>query len=506
MQLHDYCTTMTKLTTFLLSLLLPFHLWADASVNLAQVDNNNDGQANTAALSSDKEQTMCPINVDFTLCHAPEAGIGDHHLAILKSNLAILKEVTPTHIYELFAGSIIYYRPENISISYINEDNFKGVVVGDNIMALADSVNRNSPNYIVNIYARKLYNEHLSAVQQHSIKAQYQKSNSRYAQVYWSNGKKLIRNKVSDAKADAVSYFAELSEAYLGTNNYYPFDREELERFDKDGFNLMTEIWGKVESQPNPYGISLPPTALKQHLQRREAPLDPYYRKYLDANGMPIVASRFVADSALVQARKIIIAMLEKIPEAQEHMLASHFRVGIIGNNENVTDMPEYRIMPIMWPNTNWDARGRGYGATGMIPLMSCGEENIIMINQHERYKTESIMVHEFAHNVEYGLRKYHTTFCKAIDTAFKHAVDNNLWCDRHGRPTYSRDNVSEYFAEGVQAWFNTCRMVVNINGKDTMLKYREQLKSYDPMLYDAIQMVMSDCYLTGYHFDYEYQ
>ena len=499
---------MNKLTPFLLSLLLPLQLWAQdiATAKPQPSDINGRGVVNNTVFPDEQEQFMRPINTDFTLCHAPKVSIDEYYLSILEANLSILKEVTPSHIYKQFVGDTIYYRPEDISIAYVHEENFKGIVVGDNIKALADSVSKNSPNYIVNIYARKLYHEKLSAVQQHSIKAQYQESNFKYAQVYWSNGKKLIRNKVSEAKADAISYFAELSETYLGTNNYYPFDREELERFDKDGFNLMVEIWGKVESQPNPYGISLPPTALKQHLQRREAPLDPYYRKYLDANGMPIVASRFVADSALVQAKKIIIAMLEKIPEAQEHMLASHFRVGIIGNNENVTDMPEYRIMPIMWPNTNWDARGRGYGATGMIPLMSCGEENIIMINRNERYKIESIMVHEFAHNVEYGLRKYHTTFCKAIDTAFKHAVDNNLWCDKDGRPTYSRDNVSEYFAEGVQAWFNACRMVVNINGQNTILKYREQLKTYDPMLYDAIQMVMSDCYLTGYHFDYEYK
>ena len=486
---------------------------ADESVTLAQVDVNKDGEVNTAdvvdiyvAAHPDYQMQTISINEDFTLCHAPDVRVSDRNLGILRDNLATLKEVTPAPIYEQLAGGFIYYRPERISINYVIEEDFHGVVVGRNLGALADSVKKNAPNYIVNIYARMLYQERMSEAQRTAVEEQYRKANGRYAQVYWSDGKKLVRGKVADAKADEEAYFAELSEAYLGTNNFYPFDREELERFDKEGFALMETIWGKVEIPTHPDGISMPPTSLKQHLQWRESELDPYYRKYLDANGMPIVASRFVADSALVQAKKIVIAMLEKIPEAQEHMLAAHFRVGIIGNNENVTDMPEYRVMPEVWPDTDWDARGRGYGATEYIPLMSCGEENIIMINRSERYWNESIMVHEFAHNVEFGLRKYHTEFCEALDAAFKNAVDNNLWCDKQGRPTYSRDNVSEYFAEGVQAWFDTCRMIVNINGKDTMLKYREQLKAYDPMLHDAIQMVMADRKLTGYHFNYEFK
>lgn len=481
------------------------------TVSCGSKDNDlnefNPEQNDPGNQSGKKEEITCPINSDFTLCYESGQNIEHTHLPVLQANLKVLKEVMPEDIYNKFKGDVIYYKPENTSIKYVNEKDFKGVVVGKNIQAFADSVSRNSPNYIVNIYARKYYNEFLSAEQQSAVEKQYNSVVfSKYNLVYWSNGQKLIRDKVPEAKTDAITYFAELSEAYFGTNNFYPFDIEELERFDKDGFELMKTIWGKIDIEKNPDGITLPPTSLKQHLEYKESNLDLFYRKYLDANGMPIVASRFVADSALVQAKQIIIAMLIKIPEAQEHMLAAHFRIGIIGKNENVTDMPEYRIMPKVWPETDWDARGRGYGATEYIPLMSCGEENIIMVDRNERYRTESIMVHEFAHNVEFALRKYHNEFCNALDAAFKNAEDNNLWCNRFGAPTYSRENVSEYFAEGVQAWFNTCHMIVGIEGKDTVLKYRDQLKSYDPMLYNAIQMVMPDYQLTGYHFDYEFK
>lgn len=40
-------------------------------------------------------------------------------------------------------------------------------------------------------------------------------------------------------------YFAEGTEAYLGTNDYYPFVRGELERHDPDLHALLRKIWGK---------------------------------------------------------------------------------------------------------------------------------------------------------------------------------------------------------------------------------------------------------------------
>jgi hypothetical protein len=40
-----------------------------------------------------------------------------------------------------------------------------------------------------------------------------------------------------------TEYFAELSEAYFGKNDFYPFNREELKQFDPVGYKLMQEAW-----------------------------------------------------------------------------------------------------------------------------------------------------------------------------------------------------------------------------------------------------------------------
>lgn len=39
-------------------------------------------------------------------------------------------------------------------------------------------------------------------------------------------------------------YFAELSEAYLATNDFFPFNREQLISFDPDGYELVRLAWG----------------------------------------------------------------------------------------------------------------------------------------------------------------------------------------------------------------------------------------------------------------------
>jgi tRNA U38,U39,U40 pseudouridine synthase TruA len=41
-------------------------------------------------------------------------------------------------------------------------------------------------------------------------------------------------------------FFAEMTEAYFGTNDFYPFVRSELKRHDPETYRLLEEIWGKV--------------------------------------------------------------------------------------------------------------------------------------------------------------------------------------------------------------------------------------------------------------------
>jgi hypothetical protein len=47
------------------------------------------------------------------------------------------------------------------------------------------------------------------------------------------------------ATTNAAEYFAELSEAYFGKNDFAPFTRDELAKHDPVGFELMKKVWGE---------------------------------------------------------------------------------------------------------------------------------------------------------------------------------------------------------------------------------------------------------------------
>ncbi len=46
------------------------------------------------------------------------------------------------------------------------------------------------------------------------------------------------------AKNNKAEYFAELTEAYFGKNDFEPYTKPDLERFDPVGYQLMVDVWG----------------------------------------------------------------------------------------------------------------------------------------------------------------------------------------------------------------------------------------------------------------------
>ena len=52
---------------------------------------------------------------------------------------------------------------------------------------------------------------------------------------------------------------------------------------------------------------------------------------------------------------------------------------------------------------------------------------------------------------------------------------------------TYAANNFEEYWAEGVQDWFNVNAEMPYADGKHNWVNTREDLKKYDPRLYALI-------------------
>ena len=56
-------------------------------------------------------------------------------------------------------------------------------------------------------------------------------------------------------------FFAEMTEAYFGTNDFFPFNRGELMTAEPEIYRLMLEIWGPVETEQTKANRGLPRAA-----------------------------------------------------------------------------------------------------------------------------------------------------------------------------------------------------------------------------------------------------
>lgn len=61
----------------------------------------------------------------------------------------------------------------------------------------------------------------------------------KYESVYHING----RHQRAYALNNDMEYFAECTEAYFGTNDFYPFVRSELKQHDPNMYNLLKKLW-----------------------------------------------------------------------------------------------------------------------------------------------------------------------------------------------------------------------------------------------------------------------
>lgn len=200
--------------------------------------------------------------------------------------------------------------------------------------------------------------------------------------------------------------------------------------------------------------------------------LDPFYSKFVSANGYPVVSSSRVNDYALKEAAYLINLMLDQRPDVRKAMIEGGSRMVVMAYSEFTTDIPEHSHMK---PVDYWDVRCRGLGGSRRDPVCSCGEENLLGY-RGDPYWSENILIHEFAHNIHLrGMVRVDPSFDGRLRDAYKKAMKDGLWAGK-----YASVNPQEYFAEGVQSWFNNNRQPDHDhNHVDT----RSELKEYDPGL-----------------------
>ena len=213
--------------------------------------------------------------------------------------------------------------------------------------------------------------------------------------------------------------------------------------------------------------------------------LSPFYTKSVDFGGLPIVASSKTPDVALCVARDVVMHMLEQRPELAGRLAEKKIRLAIMAETELTTDIPEHSDLT---PKDYWDKRARGLGATLDRPAVSAAEENVLCYAT-DVYKGESILVHELSHAIlNIAVELYEPAMKTRLQTAYDAAMKAGLFAN-----TYAATNPDEYWAEGVQDWFDTNLTADPPNGVHNAIHTRAQLKTYDPSLAALIAEVFGD-------------
>lgn len=223
--------------------------------------------------------------------------------------------------------------------------------------------------------------------------------------------------------------------------------------------------------------------------------VSPFYQKYVDAMGIPVLASTKVPDEALLVARDIVNTMLAERPDLRASMIERNWRTGVIAEVEMTMDIPEYagrkrpgapRDEPVNQADRDFHAnRSRGLGGNP-----TTGAEENLLGYPDTRYYGEHIFVHEFAHAIHSAIRRVDPAMDREIRAAYEAAMAAGKYVHPDGDRHYATTSPNEYWAEGVQWWFfsNYGECLAG----DVKLETPEDLAAYDPTLHELISRVFN--------------
>ncbi|CAM1302306.1 Uncharacterised protein g3216 [Pycnogonum litorale] len=199
-----------------------------------------------------------------------------------------------------------------------------------------------------------------------------------------------------------------------------------------------------------------------------------FYKKYTEAYGIPVLGSSRVSSSALGRACYIVRFIFADRYDTRNWYYRNNGRFAIMATDEVTTHIPEHRHLGV-----TWNTRARGLGATLSYPVSTGAEENVLC-HQNDRYRVEDIALHEFSHGLHLlGARYAIRRFDSRLKSAYDNARRRGLWAN-----TYSMSTDKEYWAEGVQSYFNVNAYSNPPNGIHNHINTRDKLRSYDYELY----------------------
>jgi dienelactone hydrolase len=320
------------------------------------------------------------------------------------------------------------------------------------------------------------------------------------------------------AGSNPTEYWAEICQSYFDCNRINNWNhtsvatREQLRLYDPDGYELVKTTfklpadrdWRFVPLRTQPSVIP-PPAKFR---------IDPYYTKFTYAREFIVVGSDHVRAEALLRANDTIRKMFAYRHDVLKVFIAEGARLVILGQREKLSDLPELkngRNRP------DFDqVRYRDYDPA--LKLMVVPEENVLCLPR-EPFAGGSSVIGVFARGIyhvaalrppiadferqrtrqQYELRvkRIDVEFDQRLQKLYDGAMSKGLW-----RGTAAARDRIEYWAQGVQAYFDAAEAGPPPEHADRPITNREGLKAYDPGLFALVEETM--CYKE--HTDWRYQ
>jgi hypothetical protein len=319
-------------------------------------------------------------------------------------------------------------------------------------------------------------------------------------------GKGLWKNAYT--ASNPAEYWAEICQSYFDCNRINNWNhaaigtREQLKLYDPEGYELVRTTfkltpendwrYEPLRRQPS---VIPPPARFK---------IDPYYTKFTYAREFIVLGSHAVSDEALLKANDTIRKLFAYRHDILKAMIADGARLVVLGRSEKLSDLPEFR-----------DVKGEaGFDEVRFLDyapsqkLMVVPEENVLGLPR-DPCAGKSLVVSAFAKGLchvtasrpviadfenqrgrqQYELRvkRMDIEFDKKLEKIYSQALSKGLWKGTAA----ARDRI-EYWAAGVEAYFDAAGNGHPPQSADRPVTTREALKAYDPDLFALVDETMA--------------
>ena len=308
--------------------------------------------------------------------------------------------------------------------------------------------------------------------------------------------------------SNPAEYWAEICQSYFDCNrinnwNHGPIGtREQLKQYDPEGYELVKTTFKLTPANDWRYRpLRRQPSVIAPPPQLR---IDPYYSKFTCAREFTVLGSKRVSDAALLRANDTIRKMFAYRHDILKAMIAEGARLVVLGRGEQLSDLPEYKSAESQ--DEFNDVRYLDY--TPKRRLMVVPEENVLCL-AGEPFAGKCMVVSVFAKGLyhaaclrpvdpdferrrgkqQYELRvkRLDIEFDRRLQKCHEEAMSKGLW-----KGTAAARNCVEYWAAGVEAYFDAVGDALPPIRADGPITNREALKAYDASLFALVEETMA--------------